>query len=49
VFAVLPVVLNRQLAGVLYADRTTACQTDGVLPRLGKIRDSLAHALTLVR
>ena len=49
VFAVLPVVLNRQLAGVLYADRTTACQTDGVLPRLGKIRDSLQHALTLVR
>lgn len=49
VFAVLPVVLNRQLAGVLYADRTTACQTDGLLPRLGKIRDALAHALTLVR
>jgi hypothetical protein len=49
VFAVLPVVVNRQLAGILYADRKTTCQTDGLLPRLGKIRDGLAHALTLVR
>ena len=49
VFAVLPVVVNRLLVGVLYADRTTACQTDGLLPRLGKIRDALCHALTLVR
>ncbi len=49
VFAVLPVVVNRLLVGVLYADRSTACQTDGLLPRLGKIRDALSHALSLVR
>ncbi len=49
VFAVLPVIVNRQLAGILYADRKTTCQTDGLLPRLGKIRDGLAHALSLVR
>ncbi len=49
VFAILPVVVNRQLAGILYADRKTTCQTDGLLPRLGKIRDGLSHALSLVR
>jgi hypothetical protein len=49
VFALLPVMVNRQLAGILYADRKTTCQTDGLLPRLGKVRDGLAHALTLVR
>lgn len=49
VFAVLPVIVNRQLAGILYADRTSPCQTDGLLPRLGKIRDGLVHALALAR
>ena len=49
VFAVLPVVVNRQLVGVLYADRSTPCHTDGLLLRLGRIRDALVHALTLVR
>jgi HD-like signal output (HDOD) protein len=48
-FALLPVVVNGQLAGVLYADRRHPGPTAGLLNALRIVRDSLAHALSLSR
>ena len=48
-FALLPVVVNGQLAGLLYADRRHPGPTAGLLDTLGKVRDSLAQALALAR
>lgn len=48
-FALLPVVVNGHLVGLLYADRRNPGPTAGILHRLVKVRDSLAQALALYR